>query len=530
MFIKSALSFQEVGTFNNLIVDYQSESDKVRPFIADFPSLENLNKCADHLSFSMEKRKVLQEVLIDQYKGVEFNPLCLENINSLLEEETYTVVTGHQLCLFTGPLFFIYKIVSNIKLCQQLSAQYPGKKFIPIYWMATEDHDFEEINHFNYFKDKVIWDTDQTGMVGTFHLNDMAVVKEQVRGLFEGMPEGETLIKIFNEAYDESNNLTQATRVVVNSLFGQYGVISLDASDGRLKHFAQSWMKDELELSFAASAFQDQLDSWPKNYKVQAKPREINLFYVKGDVRGRIVRMKNGFEVLNSDYSFSKEEIYAELDSFPERFSPNVILRPLYQETILPNIAYIGGGGEIAYWMLLKKIFEKRNIEFPLLVVRDSVLIVDKSALSKKDKLKLSDKELFSDPQEVLKAHATEMLNGKMNLDAEKEAILTQYESIKEKVALVDKNLQQTVQTDINKFLKGFDQLSGKVIRSEKRKNQDLETQLINFKERLFPNGGLQERHQNFSVFYQKWGQSFIENLIEELNPLERKFWILSEK
>ncbi len=530
MFIKSSLSFDQVGSFNNLILDYQSNASKVQPFIVDFPSLENLNKVADHLSFPKEKRAILAEVLSEQYEQVNASENTLNNIELLKAEDSYTVVTGHQICLFTGPLYFIYKIASTIKLCNQLREKYPEKKFIPVYWMATEDHDFEEINHFHYFKDKIVWESKQSGMVGSFHLEELEEAKVQIKELFNGLPKGEEMIQLFEEAYSESNNLSMATLKLVNSLFGKYGLVTIDAADPRLKSQAKSWMKDELLNSFAEKEFNKQLAVWPKDYKVQAKPREINLFYVHGDVRGRIIRAEKSFEVLNSDYSFTKDELLLELDSFPERFSPNVILRPLYQETILPNIAYIGGGGEIAYWMLLKKIFDQRGIEFPILIVRDSVLLLDKGAVARKEKLKLTDQEIFIDPHKVLKAHATEMLNGKIDMDIERQAILNQYDSIKEKVAVVDKNLQNTVQTDINKFLKGFEQLKAKVVRAEKRKNQDLETQLVNFKERLFPNGILQERHQNFSVFYQKWGQSFIDSLVEELNPLEKKFWILSEK
>ncbi len=530
MFIKSSLSFPETGAFNKIIRDYQTNADHLRPFISEFPSLENLDKLSNNLSFSKEKRQVLQEVLLEQYAEIDSSENTNNNIHKLGEDNTYTIVTGHQICLFTGPLYFIYKIASTLQLCKQLNEKYPAKNFVPVYWMATEDHDFEEVNHFNYFKDRIVWETEQTGMVGSFGLETMEPLMEQVEELFSGMPNGNDLNELFKDCYGNSKNLSEATHKLVNALFGKHGLLILDAADTRLKNQAVSWMQEELEEGFAEKAFQDQLQHWPKEYKVQAKPREINLFYVLKDIRGRIVRSGEQFEVLNSTISFSKEEIMKELQNHPERFSPNVILRPLYQETILPNIAYIGGGGEIAYWMLLKKIFDKRNIEFPILIVRDSVLIVDQAAAKKKEKLTLTDAELFSDPHQVLKGHAEELLNGKIDLETEKVLILNQYDQIKEKVAVVDKNLQQTVQTDINKFIKGFDQLKGKIIRAEKRKNQDMETQLVNFKDRLFPNGSLQERHQNFSVFYQKWGQEFIDCLVEELNPLEKKFWILTEK
>lgn len=530
LYQKSKISFDEAASFGKIVLDYQKEVDQIREFITDFPSMESLKDEADKFNFPMDRRYVLKEVLLDQYSNIDCTEKTKANINALEKSNSYTVVTGHQICLFTGPLYFIYKIASTISLTRRLSEKHTDKHFIPIYWMATEDHDFEEINHFNFFKDKLQWDSDQGGMVGAFNTSGLDSLKSELAQIVPDNELGAELIELFEKSYGESDNLADATRKLVDSLFGKYGLVILDANDKRLKKLASNWMKLEIREQFALKSFEKQLGKWPEEYKVQVHAREINLFYVLDSIRERIVLADGVYEVLNTEIRFTEDEILKELEIYPERFSPNVILRPLYQETILPNIAYIGGGGEIAYWLLLKEVFQTAQTAFPLLIVRDSVVLLDRGIEKKQQKLVLSDLELFQDPQEILKERAKDALEGMIELNGEKSVILAQYEQIKEKIAVVDKNLQKTVQTDMHKFLKSFEQLEAKIIRAEKRKNQDMETQIWNLKDRLFPQGKMQERHQNFSVFYQKWGSELIDFLVQELNPLDKKFRIISEK
>jgi len=153
------IPFEKTGFFSKTVVDYLNQETTIQPFYHRFPAIENFKAQIEEKKqcFSKENRQVLVGVLEEQYKGIETSEITTKNIQLLVKENTFTITTGHQLNLFTGPLYFLYKIISAINLCEQLSEKYPNENFVPVYWMASEDHDFEEINYFNYKGKKVQW-------------------------------------------------------------------------------------------------------------------------------------------------------------------------------------------------------------------------------------------------------------------------------------------------------------------------------------------------------------------------------------
>ena len=187
------------------------------------------------------------------------------------------------------------------------------------------------------------------------------------------------LAEIVETAYTKFDKLADATRYLVNALFGQYGLVIIDADDHRLKQqFAHIIEQDIIEQnSFKnISATNEQLEKL--GVHIQVNPREINFFYLMDGLRERIVFEDELYKVLNTEISFSKEELQKEISNYPERFSPNVVMRPLYQEYILPNIAYVGGGAEVVYWLELKSNFEHYKVDFPILILRNSGLVIPK--------------------------------------------------------------------------------------------------------------------------------------------------------
>ena len=170
-----SISFRNTQYFSNFICDYLDEKPELRAFYNRFPNLENFKPQIEEksLSFSAETRDTLVSALREQYQDIEASSLTLQHIESLKENNTFTITTGHQLNLFTGPLYFLYKIISTINFTKQLKEVYPDYNFVPIYWMASEDHDFEEINYFNFRGKKIKWNSNQTGAVGRFHLKGL---------------------------------------------------------------------------------------------------------------------------------------------------------------------------------------------------------------------------------------------------------------------------------------------------------------------------------------------------------------------
>jgi len=399
------ISYQNSGYFSKLIHDYIDQKNELQSLYNHFPTLENFEKqiIEKQANFDNDNRIPLVETLKKQYQNIEVSDATKQNIEHLAHEYTFTITTGHQLNLFSGPLYFLYKIISTINLTKELKSKYPTYNFVPIYWMATEDHDFEEINYFNFKGKKFRWNKESIGPVGRLSTEGLAEFFEIYSKELGTSTNADFIKNLFEEAYLKHENLADATRFLANSLFADYGLVILDADNTDLKRVFIPYIKEELEKQTSFKAVQKTIEEL-KEYTVQVNPREINLFYIEDNLRERIIFENDKYYVNNTKTSFSKEEILKLLESNPEKFSPNVIMRPLYQEVILPNLCYIGGGGEIAYWLELKSFFDAVTINFPMLLVRNSVLLATEKQAKKADNLGLSWADLFTKPDDLVNA------------------------------------------------------------------------------------------------------------------------------
>lgn len=362
------ISYQDSGYFSTLMNDYLNQKATLTPLYKRFPKLENFEDqiLEKKNNFDNTKRETLVAVLQKQYLNVETSVLTQQNIEALNNSNTFTVTTGHQLNLFSGPLYFLYKIISTINLTTELKAKYPTYNFVPVYWMATEDHDFEEINYFNFKGKKFRLNKESTGPVGRLSTDGLADFLDVYKLELGSSTNSETLKKLFENAYVSHSNLADATRFLANALFSDYGLVILDADNTDLKRIFIPYVKEEL---LHQSSHKLVLETAEKlnEYTIQVNPREINLFYIEDNLRERILFEDGKYKVNHTKIEFSESEILTLLENHPEKFSPNVILRPLYQEVILPNLCYIGGGGEIAYWLELKSFFESAQVTVPML-------------------------------------------------------------------------------------------------------------------------------------------------------------------
>jgi len=508
----SEISYQETNKFSNLVLDYLKKDEKLKAFVNHFPTLENFEKQITEKKTHSINRVVLVDVLNKQNASLFLSKKSKLNIESLEENSTFTVTTGHQLCLFTGPIYFIYKIISTINLAEQLEEKYPNNNFVPVFWMATEDHDFQEINHIHLFGKKITWDSKQSGAVGRMHLDGFEGLLTELKSVLGNSENAGKLISLFEKSYLTNDNLADATRYLVNELFGKYGLVILDGDEKRLKEqFISSIKKDVLEQGFEKSITKCSLDL-VNNYKAQAFVRTINFF-----------KLSDGKRELIKDKITEKE-----IQNNPASFSPNVLLRPLYQETILPNIAYIGGGAEVAYWMQLKTAFHQENIPFPILMLRNSVLFMDNKQNQKRQDLGFTINDLFLEEHQLQKKFVLNKNDTAISLHEEMDAFESIYLSIIAKTN--DVGLQNSIMSQQQKQLKYFKQLEDKSLRLAKQKNESSLNQINKIKKQLFPNNSLQERYDNFIPFYLKGGDNFIEILKENLNPLNPNFVVLSPK
>ncbi|UMB54790.1 bacillithiol biosynthesis cysteine-adding enzyme BshC [Lutibacter sp. A64] len=523
------IPFQETGYFSSLIGDYLDKNSKLTQFYGNFPNLEGFkNQIAlKQASFKSKSRAILAESLFKQYNKLDINDLTLNNIKLLEKDNTFTITTGHQLNIFTGPLYFLYKIVSTINLTKQLKTQFPQHNFVPVYWMATEDHDFEEINYFNFKGKKVVWDRESSGAVGRLNTKGF----EDIFNVFSkqlGNSINENYIKsLFENAYLKHHNLTDATRYLVNELFGEYGLVIIDGDAIELKHEFSSIVKDELLNATSFKAVSKTSEKLAENYNIQVNPREINLFYLKDDLRERIIFEDNVYKINNTSIVFSEQDILKELTNFPDRFSPNVIMRPLYQETILPNLCYIGGGGELAYWFQLKDYFSKVATPFPILLLRNSALLITEKQLIKLGKLNVTLKEIFNKQEVLINKKVKEISDISIDFSQQKHFLQEQFLALKELAEQTDTSFIGAVNAQEKKQLNGLDTLEKRLLKAQKRKLSDVVNRIEILQNELFPNKSLEERTRNFSEIYLDLGSSLIPMLIEALQPLKLEFSVI---
>ncbi|WP_299335889.1 bacillithiol biosynthesis cysteine-adding enzyme BshC [uncultured Psychroserpens sp.] len=527
------IPFRDTNYFSSLICDYLDEKEALKPFYHRYPNLENFKDqiSEKQQSFSSENRKVLVQSLKRQYKTVAVSETTTKHINLLADDTTFTITTGHQLNLFTGPLYFFYKIISTINLCKQLKAAYPNHNFVPVYWMATEDHDFEEINFFNYEGKKIQWNRDASGAVGELDLNGLDKVFNVFSNQLNHIDNANDLKRLFKGAYLEHGNLTDAMRYLVNELFSAYGLVIVDGNDAGLKRLFIPYLEDELvtQTSFEkVSQSNDELNALDGNYKIQVNPRAINLFYITKDIRERIVETNGVYQVLNTKITWSKSEIHKVLLEHPERFSPNVIVRPLYQEVILPNLCYIGGGGELAYWLQLKSNFEAQHVVFPMLLLRNSVLLITEKQREKLNKLNVSVNDLFLKQNELVTKVAKNISEIDIDFSSQKAHLEEQFKGLYKLAEQTDKSFRGAVAAQERKQIKGLENLEKRLLKAQKRKLNDHIERVTEIQDALFPSQSLQERNMNFSEFYLEHGATLISKLVETLEPLKGEFSILT--
>ncbi|WP_075343920.1 bacillithiol biosynthesis cysteine-adding enzyme BshC [Tenacibaculum agarivorans] len=522
------ISFKKTGFFSKMMCDYVDRKENLKIYHGNYPDLDGFKKqIKEKSSFSKAHRNTLVEVLQDQYKRVEVSVETQKNIDALALENTFTVTTGHQLNLFTGPLYFLYKIISAINLAEELSQQFPDKNFVPVYWMATEDHDFDEINYFNFKGGKIQWNSDQKGGVGRFSTEGLAEVFNVFANKLGTSKNAIYLKELFSEGYLKYTNLADATRYIANCLFKIYGLVIIDADDSRLKALFNPFIVKDLMDSVSYQSVQKTNAVLEESYKIQVNPREINLFYLNEGLRERIIFEGDRFKINNTNTHFTKEEILEEVKNHPERFSPNVIMRPLYQEVILPNLCYIGGGGELAYWMQLKNYFNTVNVPFPILLLRNSVQVISEKQHRKLENLSISLEELFLKQDTLIAKKVTENSEVSFDFMAQKAVLEEQFSTLRDIASQTDASFIGAVNAQEKKQLKGLVNLEKRLLRAEKRKQEDVVKRIKKLQDELLPKQSLEERQRNFSEYYLEYGNDFIQTLKQELKPLQLEFFVL---
>ena len=523
------LPYESTGYFSKIVSDYLSQSAQLKPFYAHTPDLDGIKSSITARQSFSNNRHLLVDVLKEQYANIDQSEKLKNNIELLADKNTFTVTTAHQPNIFTGPLYFIYKILHAVKLADELNAAMPQYKFVPVYYMGSEDADLDELGYVNVGGQKLVWETKQTGAVGRMKV-DKGLLKliDAIYGQVGVLPFGNEWIELLKNAYKEGITIQQATLALVNALFGEYGLVILIPDNAKLKSAFHSVIEKELTEGFSHKAVADTIEALGKNYKVQAGGRDINLFYLIDNKRERIEPEGAKYEVRTLGLSFSQEEILLELKNYPERFSANVILRGAFQETVLPNIAFIGGGGELAYWLELKNVFEAVQIPYPVLILRNSFLIMGKDQKDKWNKLGFSDTDLFTDELSLINTLVKRETDHQISLANELQQAHDYYAHLRSVTDAVDKTLSEHLISLEKKAIKRLTELEKKLLRAERLKYAVQQKQISKLKQDLFPGSSLQERLDNLSVHYSTHGKSWLQMIYAVSTGLNKGFGIVT--
>ncbi len=522
------LKYNEIPQLSSKDKMYQSADSAYDGFYKYSTDLESFKSVIENRKKFKTNRRVLVDVLLQQYQGTPSNDKILSTIKSLSDENTFTITTAHQPVLFMGPLYMVYKILSTIHLCRKLKAAYPTNSFVPVFVSGGEDHDLEEVASMHIFNRDITWSTSQTGSVGRMSLNDLEKAIDELTALFGQTNYADELRSIIRDSFQSSQTYGQFNINLYKSLFSHLGLVVLNMDNKELKKEFIPYALTEIEekISFTTvKASQNALAE--KGIKEQAHVREINLFLFGEGKRERIIQNGDSYSIGSTTYSYS--ELVNIIQSNPGEVSPNVVMRPIYQELILPNLAYIGGGGEIAYWLERMNQFSSFNIPFPMLIRRNSALIVASGVQKNLNKVQLDSKDFFQSEDELIKLFLLKNTDEAFDLSHESIALNKFYQNLAEKAKSIDPSLEKYTLAEGAKQVKNLKTISSKMTKAAKAKNEVQLQKIQNIKSKLFPSGKLQERYDNFIPFYLKYGKEWFSELLEYMNPLNKDFIVIEE-
>jgi len=493
-----SIPINEVAKVKKRDAHYCTHPKDFEAYLSTLPSLDAFPKLIERREkFPLHIRQALHSVLTEQHHALNVDKAVTENINKLQLENTFAITTAHQPVIYGGPLYVLLKALSAISLSNELNRAHPEYNFVPIYWLGGEDDDFEEISHTYVYNKKVVWERSSGGSVGSMKLENIGASNASIQDILGNSEQGIKWGKVIDKCYGENRTLNEATRLFLYEMLATSGLVILDPDHPKLKTLLKPILLDEFENLSGQEYTLRNIESIKNSlgYKAQANPRAINFFLRSENKRSRIEPSQDKFEVDGQIYSLN--DIKDLIESSPESFSPNVIYRPIYQELILPNLAYVGGGGELAYWTERKFLFDHLEMPFPMLVRRQSVAILKESQTKKAEKLGLTLFDLFKSEESALSKLTQSVIKSTFKGTTHREQMIELFNTVKKEVENIDNSLVQNVEAEKAKALKSLDAIESKIKRFTKRKEEDKFNALSSLFQKSFPSGNLGERREN---------------------------------
>jgi bacillithiol biosynthesis cysteine-adding enzyme BshC len=530
-------SFDQLGAVPDLFADYCTRFEAVADaYTGNWTDAADRQAAADAAADRPADRTVLAEVLHSQNASWGAGEATRRNIETLRDPNSVAVVTGQQVGLFTGPLYTIYKTITTLKLADDL-AELTGQPVVPVFWVEGEDHDFDEIAGTQVLRHNELVDLRYSGhaeadapadgnlgAVGRLPLTDqIGRVLEQLDAALPDSDFKAAVMEPVRAAYAAGTPLEDAFARLLTSLFDGSGLVLVNPDDRRLKALARPLFRREITDPETSSARVQQAGRRlaEAGYHVQVRTRATNLFLLDDTGRHPIDLRDDGrFELRTDGRTFSEADLLDRLADDPEAFSPNVVLRPLMQDRILPTAAYVAGPSEVSYFAQYRGVYEWAEMDMPMIHPRASVSLVESKVEKVLDKFDLSICR-FGDPLDAL---FQEIVVREMEVDVDEifqEAMQPIHESIndlKPHVVAVDRTLIKSAEATRASLIEAMNALKHKVVKAEKRQKDEVRAQLEKAHANLRPGGALQERTVNVLYFLNKYSRDLLDDLREVLS------------
>ncbi len=523
-----ALDLKNLDYLSPIIKAFLNHDEAIMKFTDYNTDLSQMSDLIKQKTNSYQYRTVLNEVLKTQYQQLPMYPEVQQNLDLLYQQNTFTITAAHQPNLLMGPNYFVIKILEAVGLCQSLQRQFPQYHFVPVYYMGSEDADMEELNNIHVFNEKLSWQTEQTGAFGRMII-DQAFIQllKKLEGIIATNQCGIELIEKMKQSFQINKTIQEATLDFVHSLFGKYGLIILCPDQPVLKKCLLPFALKELKEHHCSTVLENQTKpNFP--FEMTIVWRDINFFILEHQHRLKIKHHTelNTFEVGENKYTY--EEFVHKISLNPELISPNVVLRPVFQELILPNIIFIGGSGEISYWLQLKDVFNSFGMKLPILKLRNTFTFIKNRIFQQWLKINIPLEYIFK-PAEDIKHYFLYHLNDYQydltSLVEKQEQLMAELKIILNKH---DKSLESHLNNIKSEWAKTLKELEIKIKRSQKRKEIDTMNIIEKMKLECFPKNTLQERLVNFSEINIFMGTEMFDQIILKSQQLDSKFNIIT--
>lgn len=522
------LDYASTRSFGPLVIDYLEGAPGLKPFRAHSPDMSGIRSAVKARRLAQPDRALLMQAIRDTHAPMPLTPAQEANLQALAHEDTFTVCTAHQPNILTGYLYFAYKILHTVRLAEDCAREIPGCRFVPVFWMGSEDNDIEELGQIRLHGAKLAWQTRQTGAVGRMAVDEplLALIRS-VAGTLGVEANGREVIEMLQDAYRKGIPIAEATFRIIQHLFGDLGLLVLQPDHSGLKRTMVPVFREELESRSSHRMVEPVAKALDAIHKAQVHPREVNLFWMDDGIRNRIIPVGDRFVVDGTDIELSLSEILERLESEPERFSPNVVLRALYQERVMPGVAFIGGGSEVAYWLELKGLFDHFKVPFPVLILRNSFLLTEEDDRRLIRASGWTVQDLFRDPRQLMDDLARRMSGRSLEMAPEIQEAERFYLALSERAAAIDPTLTGHVLALRSKAVDRLRALEAKLLRAERRKHAEAGQRLARIRSRLFPGGGLQERHENILPFLARHGKGVVSQILAASRGCDMRFGIV---